>query len=174
MTDPRASGGGVLMETGSHLVDQFCMILGVTGFRVDKCIQQIFHNLEFETRFVGTVSNKHQQDIVCTFEVSRIEDLCNGIFIEFSNLIIKSGLFFEEPLELLTLNGDAIARFDIDDGAKTLGQAFFLEWQDFIDQCIYSKSSNVNADTARQSTAIIEQCYRNAQKINVSERMLGY
>ena len=66
------------------------------------------------------------------FEVSRIDDLCNGIFIKFSNFIIKCGLFFEEPLEMLSFDGGLIARFDCEEGADTIGKAFALEWKDFI------------------------------------------
>ncbi|MFX0136471.1 MAG: Gfo/Idh/MocA family protein [Candidatus Hodarchaeota archaeon] len=167
MGDPKIAGGGVLMEIGSHLVDQLCTIFDVTRFKVGKCIQRTFNKLEFETRFVGSISNKHQQEIPCTFEVSRIEDLCNGIFIQYSDFILKCGLFFEDSLELLTLKGDHVVRFEINDGAKTIGQAFFLEWQDFIDQCISGSPSYVGADTARHSTAIIEQCYSSAELIDI-------
>ena len=167
--DPRAVGGGVLMETGSHLVDQICTILDVNGFRLDRCTQWKFNGLEFETNFVGMVSNEQQCDIPCAFEVSRLRDLCSGIFIQFSRIILKCGLFFEDPLELLALDGSHIARFDLDGGAKTIAQAFSLEWQDFIDQCTSGNASPVSADTARQSTAIIEECYAKAQILGATD-----
>lgn len=174
MTDPRAVGGGVLMETGSHLVDQICTILDVNDFRLGRCIQKKYKDLEYETRCVGTVSNERQDDIRCVFEVSRFEDLCNGIFVKFSNFIMKCGLFFQEPLELMTIEGTSITRFDIDGGAKSIGQAFFLEWKDFINQCISGNSSVVSADTTRQSVAIIEQCYKSAEVLDVSDTASRY
>jgi predicted dehydrogenase len=173
LTDTHMGGGGVLMETGSHLVDQLCSILNVNAYRFDKSIQRKHQDLEFETRFIGAVSNEQQQDIRCAFEVSRLEDLCNGIFIQFPNFILKCGLSFEKPLELISLNGDYIAKFNIDEGAKTISQAIFIEWQDFINQCTTEHTSCVDAHTARQSTAIIEQCYKDAEVIHVCDTMGG-
>jgi predicted dehydrogenase len=171
LTDPKVAGGGVLMETGSHLVDQICTILDINDYKLHKCTQRKFKDLEYETIFIGTISNDNQQDIRCTFEVSRLEDLCNGIFIQFPNFLLKCGLFFEEPLELLRLNGNFIANFDLDKGANTISQALYLEWQDFLTQCTTGNSHFVRADTARHSTAIIEHCYKNADIIDISTAM---
>src|SRR5262249_48886145 len=40
--DPQAAGGGVLIETGSHLVDQAFRILDVSGFTSPHCEQAVF------------------------------------------------------------------------------------------------------------------------------------
>ena len=109
---------------------------------------------------------EQQCDIRCTFEVSRIADLCNGIFIQFSNFILKCGLGFDTPLEMCTLDGRSIASLEIDDGAESIAGAFFLEWRDFIDQCISGYPSTVSADSARHSTALIEECYQSAEFID--------
>lgn len=170
MADSKIAGGGILMETGTHLVDQICTILGVTGFSVDRCTQWRFDGLEFQTRFTGALSTSQQREIKCSFEVSRLEDLCNGIFIQFSNFILKCGLSFDAPLELLSLNGEHIVRFETDGEGNTIGKAFYLEWRDFINQCVSGNPSAVSADTGRYSTAIIEQCYQNAELISNKAR----
>ena len=172
--DPKIAGGGILMETGSHLVDQLCTILGVTGHSVDRCIQWTFNGLEFQTRFIGFLSTSQQRDLKCSFEVSRLEDLCNGIFIQLSGFILKCGLFFDDPLELLTLNGEQLVRFETDGECKTIGKAFYLEWCDFINQCMTGKPSAVSADTARFSTALIEQCYQHAEIMSNNPGELRY
>jgi hypothetical protein len=169
MADTKAAGGGVLMEVGSHLVDQMCMILDVNDFKLERCIQKKFKGLEFETRFIGSLSTEKQNSIPCVFEVSRIDDLCNGIFVKFPNLILKCGLGFDSPLEVCSLEGKLIAQLVVAEGAKTIAQAFFLEWRDFIDQCISGSPSSVSADTARQSTAIIEECYVRAQTLDIDD-----
>ena len=171
MTDPKIAGGGVLMETGTHLVDQICTILGVTGFSVDRCIQCKFDGLEFHTSFIGALSTNKQREIKCSFEVSRLEDLCNGIFIQFSNFILKCGLSFDASLEVLSLNGEHIVRLETEGGGNTIGKAFYLEWRDFINQCVSGNPSAVHADTGRYSTAIIEQCYQNAEIISNKARL---
>lgn len=162
LTDTKSGGGGVLMETGSHLVDQLCTVLGVSDYSLWQCEQKRFAGLELETKFTGAVSTGQQENIPCMFEVSRMEDLCNGIFIQFSDFILKCGLFFHESLELISPKGEQIAGFNPAGGANTLSQALYLEWQDFFSQCESGKPSYISAVSARQSTAIIEQCYRDA------------
>ena len=105
--------------------------------------------LEFETEFEGAVSTDRQSELRCMFTVSRLKDICNGIFLRFSNFILKCGLFFEDPLEICTLEGDPVARFDIQEGAKTIAQGFYLEWKDFIEQCLSGNKSAINAETVR-------------------------
>jgi predicted dehydrogenase len=167
MSDPKIAGGGVLMETGSHLVDQLCTILNVDQFEIKRCIQRQLRGLEFETEFVGAVSTDRQSELRCTFTVSRLKDLCNGIFLRFSDFTLKCGLFFEDPLELCTLEGAPIARLDIQEGAKTIAQGFYLEWKDFIEQCLTGNKSAIDAESVRIPTALIEQCYKNAEVIDV-------
>ena len=171
MSNPKIAGGGVLMETGSHLVDQLCSILDVNQFKISRCIQRRLNGLEFETEFVGAVSTNRQSELRCSFTVSRLKDLCNGIFIRFPNFVLKCGLFFEDPLEICTLGGSPIARFDIQEGAKTIIQGFYREWKEFIDQSLSGNNSAINAETVQISTALIEQCYKNAEVINVCDAL---
>ncbi len=168
MADAKAAGGGVLMETGSHLVDQMCTVLDVNEFKLQKCIQKKFRGLDFETRFIGSVSNEMQNNIPCLFEVSRIDDLCNGIFVKFQNLILKCGLGFDGPLEVYSLEGKPIAQLVAAEGAKTIAHGFFLEWGDFLGQCLSGIKSPISADTARVPISLIEQCYKSAEQIDLA------
>lgn len=168
MADAKAAGGGVLMETGSHLVDQMCMILDVNEFKLQRCVQKKFKGLDLETTFIGSVSNEWQNDIRCLLEVSRIDDLCNGIFLKFQNLILKCGLGFDGPLEVYSLEGKPVAQLVAAEGAKTIAQGFFLEWQDFLGQCISGAKSPISADTARLPISLIEQCYKSAEEMDLA------
>jgi predicted dehydrogenase len=167
MFDAKASGGGVLMETGSHLVDQICMIVGVEAFEFDICYQKVYNGLELETRFVGSIKTALQNKIRCCLEISRLEDLCNGIFIQYSNLILKCGIGFKDPLELCDINGNSICQFQGDNISENA--AFSLEWKDFIRQCETGERSLIHPDNSRQSVFIIEECYRRSQKRNLTD-----
>lgn len=167
MFDPKVSGGGVLMETGSHLVDQLCTILDIKGFGFDRCIQKKYHDLEMETIFAGSVSTIHQQDIRCSFAVSKLEDLCNGIFIQYRDFILRCGLGFDSPLELCNLKGESFACLKTEKVSENA--AFSLEWNDFIEQCMTGKPSHLDIESARYSMEIIDLCYKQAESINVFE-----
>ncbi len=172
MTDAKSAGGGVLMETGSHLVDQLCTILQVAEYELECCRQKRNGELEFETLFSGVVSNDSQENIRLMFHVSRLEDLYNGIFIEFPNLILKCGLFFEEEVEFLSPKGEPVAIVHAPGGARTLNQALYCEWQDFLAEVVTGQSSYVNANTGRVAAGIIEDCYKKAEVMSVSDTIL--
>jgi predicted dehydrogenase len=171
MFDPHISGGGFLMETGSHLIDQLFTILDIDNFKLEKCTQWKYEGLELGTRATGLAAVKNHGDIKCSFEVSRLDDLCNGIFIRFSKFIMKCGLGFDSQLELSNADGESFAQFKL--GSVTESAAFALEWEDFIEQCISGNPSVVSADTVRNSIATIEQCYENAEVLDVSDKRKG-
>ena len=107
------------------------------------------------------------------FHVSRLEDLYNGICIEFSDFILKCGLFFEQELEFLApARGERLARMNIPVGAKTLNQALFCEWQDFIEEVVTGRTSYINANTGRAAAGIIDECYKKAEVMRVCDKLL--
>ena len=165
MSKPSIVGGGVLMETGSHLVDQVLSILGVQDFEIRECLQRQFKGLDFASTVTADILRDNQEKIECTIEISQIEDLCNGIFIEFPDYLLKVGLFFEDSLEILSRKGETICKFCLDEGAATIVRGVYLEWSDFLSQCALGKASIVSAYSARQTTAFIETCYKNAKII---------
>jgi predicted dehydrogenase len=162
MTDPSA-GGGVLMETGSHLVDQVFYILGETDVSLRECIQRTHMGLELATSLVADLNLADGTTVDCSIEVSMVEDLCNGVFVEFPNFVLRAGLYFGEPLTLITREGETLCELGMDDGADTPVQGFFLEWRDFLEQCRTGEPSAVDAASVRNTTALIEACYRRVQ-----------
>ncbi len=164
--DKSASGGGVLIETGSHLIDQLFTILDVTGFQVTSCRQQFFDNLDFETNATAVLSTSGQEEIKFTLGLSNLRDLYSGIVIQFSTCVLKLGLFPRNRPALCDLEGRPQSYLEGDTGANdAISEAFYLEWRDFITQCSSSDGykSAVDAVTARQSTAFLETCYQISQ-----------
>jgi predicted dehydrogenase len=163
MNQPSAAGGGVLAETGSHLLDQLSYVLNARAFRLDACTQRKYASLDLETIGSGTLSmNQQPRSIPCCFHISRIHDLCNGIYVQFSNVILRCGLFFEDPLDVYSSDGNFLFRIDASAGANNIMQAVYFEWSEFIEQCLTGKPAVISAETTRISTGIIEQCYKDA------------
>ena len=152
----RAAGGGVLGEFGSHLIDQVLYILGATGASVRECTQRVHLGLELAASVVADVSAGAGPAIPCGIDVSLLDDLCNGIFIECPNAVLRVGLGFEDTLTLTTKDGERITGFDMHEGAATAIQGFYLEWKDFLRQCRTGEPSAVDAATVTTTTALIE------------------
>lgn len=160
--DRQAAGGGVLIETGSHLIDQAFAILDVSGFTAPECRQTVFKDIDLETRAVSEIEFPGSRPVRFTVALSRLNDLDSGIHIRLSNATLKVGVLPDAPLVVLGRDGTSLGRIDGNTGAIHIYQAFYLEWQDFVAQCTSGRRSAVSAETARQGTAFIEACYANA------------
>jgi predicted dehydrogenase len=51
----KASGGGVLIETGSHVLDEVMFVSGAKRARVEACAQQMWNEYEIETIASGYI-----------------------------------------------------------------------------------------------------------------------
>lgn len=165
MEDPSIVGGGALMETGVHLIDQIFYITGAGGFSVRECSQRKYKGLDFATNAIASISLPNQENVECSVNISWIEDLCNGIFLRFPNCLLKVGLSFEGPLEMMTADGQYLCSINLEEGAATMIQGFFLEWRDFLHQCRTGIESTVSAGSGRDTIAFIETCYMTAKEM---------
>ncbi len=162
--DATAAGGGILMETGSHLVDQVFTVLDVNDFTLHDCDQRMTDGLDLETKAVGNITTAGQSEIRFNLALSNVRDLYNGVVIRFSNSLLKLSIFPVNPV-LCTLDNQLLANLESEGGAQRVYQAFYLEWKDFIRQCQGSDGyrSAINAGSVRQSTAFIDRCYQIAR-----------
>lgn len=156
----RASGGGVLGEFGSHLIDQVLYILGATTASVRECTQRVHRGLELAASVVADVSRAAGPPIACSMDVSLLDDLCNGVYIEFAGGMLRVGLGFEDSLTLVSKDGDPISEFAMTEGADSAVQGFYLEWKDFLRQCATGEPSAIDATTVATTTAIIDDASR--------------
>jgi len=161
----RTAGGGVLAECGSHLIDQVLYLLGATGAAsasVRHCTQRVHLGLELASSLVADVATT-AGPVRCSFDVSLLDDLCNGVFIEFPSSVLRVGLAFEETLTLVTKDGDLLTELVMPEGAASPIQGFYLEWQDFLHQCRTGEPSVVDAATVAGTTALIDKARRMEQ-----------
>lgn len=162
----RAAGGGVLLETGAHVIDQVFNLFEIQRFQILKSRQHRVKEVDFECHITSTISISNQEDIQFTLSLSFLRDLYNGILIRFPKCTLKLGLLPEDPLTLCAMDGAKLAQLQSPGGAGHVYQAFYLEWEDFIRQCSSGRKSAIAADTARLSTAFIEEAYRQASQAN--------
>ncbi len=165
MTDQRSVGGGAFMETGAHLVDQLCSILGATDFDLQQSLQMKYQGLDFQTRAIGEITTGQGERCPCMFEISRLDDLCDGVFIQFDHCILRCETNCAGRLQLLDSEGSH--RTDLTTGATSESFAFYQEWKEFLKQCASGTPGGVSAESARLSVKIIEDCYRDAEVTSI-------
>ena len=159
LNDP-AAGGGVLAEFGSHLIDQVLYILGARSASVRECTQRVHRGLELASSVLVDVTLTSGAVISCSMDVSLLNDLCNGIYIEFADAMLRVGLGFEDTLTLLSKDGELISEFALTAGGDSPIQGFYLEWKDFLRQCRTGEPSATDASTVAATTGIIDDVSR--------------
>lgn len=169
----RAAGGGVLAEFGSHLIDQVVYLLSATSATVGECNQRVHRGLELASSVVAKVSPASGPPVPCSFDVSLLDDLCSGIFIEFPQVTLRVGLGFEDSVTVLSAGGERLADLAMDEGAVSPVYAFFLEWRDFLRQCRTGEPSTVDAASVATTTDIIDQATRRRQAPEVDQPLVG-
>lgn len=148
------------METGSHLVDQVLFVLGARHAALREAEQRRHLGLELASSLVADVTTGSGETVQCSIELSMLDDLCNGIFIEFPNYILKVGLFFEDSLSLVTADGETLVELIASDGSDNATAGFAAEWSDFFEQVRTGKPSPIDASTVRHTTQLIQAAYK--------------
>ena len=163
----RAAGGGVLGEFGSHLIDQTLFVLGASSaerVRVKDCAQRVHLGLELASSLVADVTMDDGTRVPCSIDVSLLDDLCSGIFIEYESVTLRVGLGFEDTLSLVTKDGRPVASLGMPEGADSPVQAFYLEWKDFLRQCRTGEPSAIDAASVAATTALMDTTYGLVEK----------
>src|SRR5882672_8330099 len=155
-----AAGGGVLMETGSHIVDQVFQALGAETFDGLRAAFTNAGDIDLEARAVANVKRAGAAETVPMHLVlSRLQDLYTGVVIRCEHASIRFGVDAESPVEVLEPDDRPLCKLDGTGGGTNLHQAFFLEWQAFLDQRRSRTPSLVDAASALLSTRFIEAAY---------------
>jgi len=161
--DPQATGGGILMEWGVHLVDQVITILSAVDYEILDSRRVVFNDIEMDNKISSILVRDKEERVPFNCAVSQTKNLYNGIVFEFSQASLRIGQFPDDPIRICDNEGEIVANLCDDMGAEKIYQAFFLEWEDFINQCKGEGNSKIDANKARLVTSFIEECYRESK-----------
>ena len=160
-SDRALAGGGVLIETGSHLIDQVLTILLPSRCDVRSVRTQIFEQVEYDVEVDATLTTDGR-DIPFSVQVSKERDTFNGSEFAFDSGFLRLGVMPDTPLTLCDRSGHIVSTFALGTaGATSLYQAFGAEWRAFLAlaQGDTSHRQMIHADTALSTTQFIEDCY---------------
>jgi predicted dehydrogenase len=162
-TDATAAGGGVLMESGVHLVDQVFFLLGVEAFHDLRAGFHSVEGIDLEARVTATLTRGGDSPAIpMRLVVTRMRDCNSAIFIRCEHATIRVGLAADATVDLLDADDRQVCRLERPGGATNLYQAFLHEWQAFRQQCAERAASLVDAGSALLTTRFIETAYRYA------------
>ena len=163
--DRRAAGGGILIESGCHIVDQVLSLSGAKNFKLELCDLTYCGDVEYEVKTAGTLNLENGGSCGFGIATSWLSELYNAIVIEFAAARLRVSINAEDAGAWLEdRRGNPICHLDRvpgGDGVNRGGfQAVYAEWLAFIEQCKSRDPSCTSAASVRLTTQFIEECYR--------------
>jgi predicted dehydrogenase len=165
-----AAGGGILIETGSHLIDQVFQILGVADAKLETYRHVSHDDIDDDARVTATVSTSQQSRIPVRFFLSRIAEVPNGIRIRFAQCTLALDGTAGSAVRLLDRNGRCSSQLEGEGGAREPYQPFYLEWVSFLEQCRTRVPGRMDAASARPSIDLVDRCYAYASSAHLEAR----
>lgn len=150
------AGGGVLMETGPHVIDQVMTICGGRAVTIESCVQTSRDDLDFETSARATLDLGSGPRARVRLDVSRLRDVWNGILVRCERGELRIGLGVETGVALAARGERARTRLEAP-GPRDAYAAFAEEWRGFLSRC--RGGDWTDEDTGLLTTAFIDACY---------------
>jgi predicted dehydrogenase len=165
LDDPRfGASRGVLADLGSHSVDLALYVSAASGFDVRSCTRvmdgAVDRKVTAAVRLLG-VTGETAAPIDMNYDVSWLDGQNNQIRLHFAHATVWSGLgpasevYIGDPAfpqDAMSLASEASRAV----GATTYNQAFYLEWQHFLEGLRTHSESLVSARSALLTTSLVE------------------
>jgi predicted dehydrogenase len=163
--DPRTAGGGILIESGCHIVDQVLNLSGATNFELEHCDFTYYDDVEYEVKTAGTLELEGGRKCRFGLAASWLSELYNAIVVEFAGARLRVSINAEDAGAWLEdREGNPICHLDRAPGGEGVNrggfQAVYAEWIAFIEQCRSRVPSRASAASGLLTTRFIEDCYR--------------
>jgi predicted dehydrogenase len=157
------AGGGALIETGSHLIDQVFQILNVSGFELGCYEQVVLGDVEFDARAEAKLFAQGHKPVPVRVVLSKLSDVFNGVVVYFEKAEMSLG---SSPSSSVSLKATGVGSRPFVvlpvGGTTNVFEAFRQEWIEFMHQCQTGDPSRVDAESALLSTEFIDACYTSA------------
>ncbi len=161
LEDPKQSGGGILHETGSHLIDQLFTVLKAEKVSIERCVQKRIAGLELETFARGSVEAFGNRFPLC-FAVSRLISRFTGIQIDCERGSVLLGLSPGSEVIVTPARGLALSFRCPSAEEATVINAYERQFESFFD-CVRRGDTEVSDfDTGLQTTQFIDSCTQHA------------
>jgi len=157
-TDSRAAGGGVLQETGSHLVDQVLHMVRASAVRVTSAEFAGASTTELEARVRGTTASGFGPvDVEINIAWDQLID--SSVILSYEGCTVIAGSGYDSLVRILNDRGEPVVTLPTSTAPDPY-YAFIAEWKAFLRQCTDAQPSEVAYETARLSTDFIDSAYR--------------
>lgn len=154
---PVSEGGGITKNLGCHGIDLAFFLTGCTDFSV--LTQSLERDGDTDRRLAASLQLRGSGDPV-QFEVtvSSLDQQPNTITFDFDQAELSCAIRPDSMIRIRRYGAAKPAEIDVrsNGGAFTASQAFFLEWEEFIQAVRSDRPSSIDAATSLQTARAID------------------
>jgi predicted dehydrogenase len=163
----QTSGGGVLVETGCHVIDEVLYVCDAESIEVRQCTQTMWNDYEVETIASGYMTLSSAKEVALQFVVSGVRPVYQGIAFRCELGEIRLHLDPTQGLEMF-LGHVQPYRWDVPhprarQHQQHVRQAFQDEWTHFLEGLQTTKEWDLARETGLLTSDVIMQCAEVAQ-----------
>jgi predicted dehydrogenase len=166
LDDASGSGGGALIDLGSHTLDLAITIMRSSRAEV-RAVDIVWdHDIDrkVEARVLLEGAAGAAELDYC---VSWLDRQPNTVEIAFASVTVRTGVFPGAPVEIVPIRkGGRIAHAEPPRGlgAATFAQAFYLEWASFLDGVRRGGPSEFSAESCFLTTSLVSDLYARGRR----------
>jgi predicted dehydrogenase len=159
----KASGGGVLVETGCHLLDEIFFVSDAVGAHVSSCAQKMWNEFEVETAASGNIRLRSGEHVALHLAVSGVRPMFAGIAFRCELGEIRLHLDPAKQLDVF-LGGSQSHGVELphprpnQQSLQYVFAAFRSEWLHFLEAIRTTSEWDPNGETGLMTTDFITQC----------------
>jgi predicted dehydrogenase len=179
LADAKLSGGGVIIESAIHVLDQILLIAGATDVNVESANAIMRNGIDFDSSFISGLTTT-SGNVIVKAEVSALRNLQNGMLLEFENGTVSANIaadpevkFFDKRGMLQDITFNYSDRDEFISAASTVAQAFVVFWSDFfiaLEKQLPNYTSGTNALlTTKWAEEIYSKIAENADRDHRSQ-----
>ena len=128
-SDARLSGGGVLIESGIHLLDTALVATKAKDIQIDNVRMATKDGIDYHTEASGSLM-LDESKVLIDIEISCLKNFNSGIWFRFDGAELHYPMSPSEPITLRNTGNHVIGRIELDvNGATTVAQSLDMTWQ---------------------------------------------
>ena len=158
-SDSNLSGGGILIESGIHLIDAAIYITDPISTVVTQKKMLSNAGIDYHTEAKGQFLFE-SINVPFSVEISTLQNFLSGLWFEFENLILHCPINPSESISIVDRSGEIIGELNMYvDGALTIEESISMTWDLCIENYFNCGSGAITSNDVALTTKFIEQLY---------------
>ncbi len=163
VSDLGQAGGGILFETGVHLVDTALFVTRASGVEVSRSKMILDRGFDLHTEARLTLTLPSGGNAECEIVVSCLQETSNRLELELEGARVSYSIFDPSGRVLVRAQGREsdyqVARGDGRPFARTTFQTMYLHWSAFLEGFRARRANHTSAHDALLTTKALAGCY---------------